>query len=97
MWLVLKKTYVKAPGFNPLIRSTRTRLSRDTKAAVRAVSIIREKLQVAFMTFDYGFMTMWCQAVYFLSPPTEIERPTRLIRPGGAEEAAGVEAEICHE
>jgi hypothetical protein len=95
--VVVIKTYVKAPGFNPLIRSTRTRLLRDTKAAARAVSIIRGKLPVAFMTPDYGFMTMWCQALYFFSPPIGSDRPTRLTRPGGAEEAAGVEAGICHE
>jgi hypothetical protein len=91
VWLV-QKTYVNAPGFNPLIRSTRTRLARDTEAAARAVSIIRRKLPVAFMNFDYGFRLDRCQAVYSFGPPMESDRSTRLARPDGAEEAVEVEA-----
>lgn len=95
--MVGSKTYVMAPGFNPLIRTTRTRLARDKEATARAVSIVRRKLPVTFMTFDYGFMAMWCQAVYFFSPPSECDRTTRLNRPGGAEEAAGIEAGLSNE
>lgn len=32
---------------------------------MRGVSTIRREVPTAFMNFDYGFMPMECQAVYF--------------------------------